>query len=309
MPFITGAAIIGSSLLGANAAEEAGDVQAQAADQSLRLQRETLNRTREDLQPWQRAGRVSLSDLSTLLGMQGGNVEQDPRYQKILDDMIAGQDAQHSRDFGASIFASPEWSRVRGNLERQARQQFMSQFPDFANENRSDPRFGMLTRPFGMQDFQESPAYQFNLQQGQKAIEKAAASRGMFYAPQTLQDISKFSQGMASNEFQNSLGNFYGFQDRLFNRLYSMSGSGQNAANQMGAFGSNAAGQMGDAITGGAAARAAGGVGAANAISGGVGMGTNAFLMNQFLQGNQRPSVSLGSIPSMTGSNDLMAFA
>ena len=48
-------------------------------------------------------------------------------------------------------------------------------------------RMPELLQPFGNEQFQESPAYQFNLQQGQKAIEKEAAKRGTFYAPQTLQ--------------------------------------------------------------------------------------------------------------------------
>ncbi len=167
---------------------------------------------------------------------------------------------------------------------------------------------GALTKPFTLNDFQESPAYQFNLQQGQKAIENAASKNKTLYAPATLQDVGRFSQGLASNEFQNAMSNYYGFQDRLFNRLYSMSGSGQNAAAQTGAFGTNAAGQMGDAITGGAAARAAGQVGVANSINGGIGQGINAYMMNQILSRNQAPSTSLRGIPDLNGAGDLNQF-
>jgi hypothetical protein len=158
-------------------------------------------------------------------------------------------------------------------------------------------------RPFSMADFQESPAYQFNLQQGQKAIEKAAAARKTFYAPQTLQDIGRFSQGLASNEFQNAYSNYNTNMNNVWNRLYALSGSGQNAAAQTGAFGSNAANAMSDSITGGAAASAAGRVGAANALSGGVGQGLNAYYMNQILANNQRGNVPLSSIgaPNMGG--------
>jgi hypothetical protein len=107
-----------------------------------------------------------------------------------------------------------------------------------------------LLHQFGVKDFEESPAYQFNLQQGQKAIEKAAAARKTFYAPQTLQDIGRFSQGLASNEFQNAFNNYNTNMNNVWNRLYSLSGSGQNAGAQLGAFGANAANAMGDNITG-----------------------------------------------------------
>src|SRR6266852_1438210 len=79
--------------------------------------------------------------------------------------------------------------------------------------------FGSLTQPFGMAQFQQSPGYQFNLSQGQMAIDKAAASRGNFYAPQTLQDVSKFSQGLASNEFQQGLQNYMGQNQQTYNML------------------------------------------------------------------------------------------
>lgn len=151
---------------------------------------------------------------------------------------------------------------------------------------------GMLpqfTQPFGMQQFQESPAYQFNLEQGKKAIDKAAASRGMYYAPSTLQDIAKFSQGMASNEFQNSFNNYNTNLNNIWSRLYGLSGTGQNAAAQTGGFGQNMATNVGQNIMGAGNAQAAGTVGAANAISSALGQGTNAYLMNQILQQNQAP--------------------
>ena len=172
---------------------------------------------------------------------------------------------------------------------------------------------GQLARPFSMADFEESPAYQFNLQQGQRAIANAAARNKTLYAPATLQDVGRFSQGLASNEFQNAMNNYNQFRDTLFNRLHTISGSGQNAAAQIGAFGSNAAGQIGSNIIGAGNAQAAGQVGQANAINGAIGQGTNAFLtsralqnqadFNDFLRGMQQPSVSLQNIPQFNFNN------
>lgn len=156
-------------------------------------------------------------------------------------------------------------------------------------------RMPELTQPFGMDQFQESPAYQFNLQQGQKAIEKAAAKRGTFYAPQTLQDLGKYSQGVASNEFQNAFSNYQTNMGNVWNRLYGLTGTGQNAAAQTGGFGAAATGQQGAYLTDAAAARAAGTVGAANAASGAFGDYRNQQTLDAILARNQKSSYSQNS--------------
>jgi hypothetical protein len=153
--------------------------------------------------------------------------------------------------------------------------QLQSQLPQF-------------TQPFGMQQFQESPAYQFNLEQGQQAINKGAAARGGFYQPGTLQDIARFSQGLASNEFQNAFGNYNTNLNNIWNRLSGLSGSGQNAAAGLGGFATQTGANIGNAITGGANAQAAGQVGQANALTGALGQGYNAYMMQQLLGRNQQ---------------------
>ena len=157
--------------------------------------------------------------------------------------------------------------------------------------------YGSLLQPFGLDQFQASPAYNFNLEQGQQAINKAAASRNMYYAPATLQDLTKYSQGLASNEFQNSFNNYNTNLNNIWNRLYGLSGTGQNAASQTGAFVAGAATNIGQDITGAANASAAGTVGMSNAITGALGQGTNAYLMNQILQQNQVPFYGVGASP------------
>lgn len=154
-----------------------------------------------------------------------------------------------------------------------------------------------LVKPFTLADFQQSPAYQFNLQQGLQAINNAAAARGNFYAPQTLQDVGRFSQGLASNEYWNAYNQFNQQQGNVFNRLSNIAGSGQNAAANLGGFALGAGGQMGQNITSAGAAQAAGTVGAANAISGGIGDIFNAMLMNRIIsQGGWGQSTSLAGI-------------
>lgn len=93
---------------------------------------------------------------------------------------------------------------------------------------------------FTGQDFQNNmdPAYGFDLQQGQEAIQRSAAARGGLMSGGTLKDLTSYSQGMASNEYQNAYGRFMNNQNTTFGRLGTIAGMGQNAA-----AGSNAAAQ------------------------------------------------------------------
>lgn len=158
----------------------------------------------------------------------------------------------------------------------------------------NSPGYGQLTHQFGLQDFQESPAYQFNLQQGKMALDKASAARGKFYAPSTLQDIAKFSQGMASNEYQNAFSNYQTNMGNIWNRLNSISSGGQNAAAHLGGFGTTVGGEIGNNITGSGNAQAAGTVGMANAATGGVNNYLNYQLLQQALARNQGSTVNTG---------------
>jgi len=149
---------------------------------------------------------------------------------------------------------------------------------------------GQFSHMFGMQDFQQSPAYQFNLQQGQQAIDKAANSRGNLYAPQTLKDLGGFTQGLASNEFQNAFNNYQTGVGNIWNRLYNTSQSGQNAAANLGGFGTTTAGQIGNNMIGAGNAQAAGQMGVANSLAGGLSGLTNYAMINQLLSQQQQPT-------------------
>lgn len=70
-----------------------------------------------------------------------------------------------------------------------------------------------------MDEFYESPDYQFNLEQGEKALERKQGQKGSRYGGGAIKEALKYAQGNASGEFNN-----------FFNRLKSISDAGQNAA-------------------------------------------------------------------------------
>lgn len=95
------------------------------------------------------------------------------------------------------------------------------------------------------------PAYQFNLSQGQAAIDKAAPGSG--YSSGTLKNALTYAQGLASNEFNNT-----------FNRLGSLSSLGANEVNATGGIATDLNGQAASALGGIGAANAAGSIAQGN---------------------------------------------
>ena len=152
-------------------------------------------------------------------------------------------------------------------------------------------------KPFTLQDFQASPAYQFNLQQGQLALDKAATARGNYYAPQTLQDVSRFSQGLASNEFWNQYNAYQQQQQNVYNRLQGMSALGESAAAGVGAGGVQTGQGVGQTMLYGGASQAAGIMGIGNALQGGIGNAYNAYLMQQILAQQNAPTSGPSGLP------------
>jgi len=134
--------------------------------------------------------------------------------------------------------------------------------------------------PFGMQQFQADPGYGFRMSEGMKALERSAAARGGLMSGATGKALTRYGQEMGSQEYQNAFNRYQTERAARLQPLQSLAGVGQTAANTLGAqagqFGSNLAETMGA----GAQARASGYMGAANAITGGVGQYMN-YQQNQ----------------------------
>ena len=55
---------------------------------------------------------------------------------------------------------------------------------------------------------EDDPGFQFRLREGQKALERSAAARGGLQSGGTLKSLARFSQGLASDEFQRAFDRF-----------------------------------------------------------------------------------------------------
>ncbi|MEN6400656.1 MAG: hypothetical protein ABFD94_01825, partial [Armatimonadia bacterium] len=69
--------------------------------------------------------------------------------------------------------------------------------------------------PFGMDQFNADPGYQFRMSEGLKALERSAASRGILSSGQTLKDITRFGQDTASQEYQNAFSRYMAETQRM----------------------------------------------------------------------------------------------
>lgn len=146
-------------------------------------------------------------------------------------------------------------------------------------------------QPFTMADFQQDPSYQFDLQQGQQAIQRSAAASGGLQSGGTMKAMAQYTQGMASNDYEQAYNNYNNNQTLQFNRLASVANLGQTANAQTNAAGMNMANQAGNDLMGGANAQAAAGIASGNqwgkTLSGiGTGIGTSWMQAQQTSQYN-----------------------
>jgi hypothetical protein len=151
---------------------------------------------------------------------------------------------------------------------------------------------------FGMDQFQADPGYAFRLAEGQKAIERSAAARGMQLSGSTLKGLTRYGQDMGSQEYQNAFNRYQAERSALLNPLQSLAGIGQTATSQVGAAGQNYANAAGDLMTSGAAARASGYVGSSNALNQALGGVGNSYMTSAALNRMYPAKTGKGDLPS-----------
>ena len=153
--------------------------------------------------------------------------------------------------------------------------------------------------PFGMDTFTRDPGYGFRLSEGRKALAHQAGARGGLISGQTLKGLQDYAQNSASNEYQNAFNRYQIERAAKLGPYQSLAGVGQTATNQLGQAGQNYAANVGNLMTSGAAAQAAGQVGAANAITGGLGTYLNYSQSNNLLNAIQnRNTGNIGYTPT-----------
>jgi len=142
-----------------------------------------------------------------------------------------------------------------------------------------------LTHQFNAADLQAglAPNYDFMLQQGQQANQRAANVGGGALGGNALTGLNQFTQNYAGNAYQNAFNNYQNQRTGIYNSLAGIAGIGQTANTGAGTAGQNFSQGTVGLNTGLANAQAASTIGQAQAGAGGLSNLTNSFFLASLL--------------------------
>lgn len=147
-------------------------------------------------------------------------------------------------------------------------------------------------RANALTDFQASPGYQWRVDQGTKALDRSAASRGMVQSGAQTQAVTDYGQNQGSQEWGNWI-----------NQLMGLSGQGSTSASNTNNANTSAYNTGINALTQGQLAAANYGMQSGNALGEGIGNAINSVgQIAGFGLGNGWFSGGGGAMPSMGSS-------
>lgn len=220
--------------------------------------------------------RAERSSLNKIFGgsVQGGDPEYGTRYN------VGGQTFYSLEEAEAWARANP----VGGTPYEKIKQP-----GTLADYGYQDIRFDTAEGQRNLMDeFVESPGYQFRFDEGMQAVEAGVAGRQGANSGAAMEALTRYGQGIASDEwnqyYNRRLGerdfglNFArgeraydtGERDSQMNRLFALSGLGQGAVSQQSNAASQYGGNVNNALANVGNAQAAGSVGTYNALSRGL---------------------------------------
>jgi hypothetical protein len=243
---VSAAGGIGSAVMGAKASKNAANVQKQATDESVALQRDEFNQQQQNLQPWLEAGRGALGTLQS--GLADGTF--DPRTtqrftapsQFSFDPASVTQDPGYQFRMNEGLKALSAYNAANGINGGAAMKDITRYAQDYASSEYSNA---------------------YNRAQG------------------TFQN----NFGNALSQFNTNYNAGQGEKNTLFNRYATLANVGQTATSELNAAGSNYANNAGNLLTQGGNAQASGIIGGANAVSNGLGSIGNTAMTAAMLYG------------------------
>lgn len=149
-------------------------------------------------------------------------------------------------------------------------QGYLSPYAQAGNTALSQLSSGQLMD--GNQVLQNDPGYQFRLDQGNKAVNQAAAARGMGNSGQTMKALSDYGQNYASGEYNNAY-------NRQYTNLSNLAGMGANTASTQAGLSQSYGQNMSNNFTGLGNANAAANIAQGNRMSNMVGQGAGIAAM------------------------------
>lgn len=268
-------AAVASSVLSSESADRAADAQVAASDRAADVQRQNFQDMMALIRPQIQAGDAARMEMMNQLGLQMPT-ESVGSGSNYVGDVLR----QAGPNYGAYVNDSPGLANAFRGLSAPEREYISSrgydrngdgvvsadEFGQFhydaygRGEGRNLPTYGGADNKMPVQDtdvagsassddpyarFRATPGYQFQLTEGQRAIDSSAAARGGLMRGSTLARLQEFGQGLADQTY----GQYY-------NRLAALAGMGQTATGAATSLGSSTASNLGNLYLGAGDARA-----------------------------------------------------
>jgi len=273
-----GAGIAGAAGIGVLGSFLGSGQQDKYAKRAADTQLEMYERTRRDLAPYRKVGYAALGVLANMF---------IPGYSSDTSSQVSALEKERKKLLSTPTRASyGAWSRrdeslpagFRGGREQREKTRWQRLVEKRMNRIEGggaridrgrlaeiDAEISALRaqESSGEADyssFYKSPGYEFRMGEGVRALDRSASARGKLRSGAHERGLIRYGQGVASSEF-----------NQYANRLASLAGLGQTASAQTGSFGATAAAQAGQYIQNRGTARGSGYVGAANAMTQGIG--------------------------------------
>lgn len=272
-----GVGLVGSAMQ-SSAASDAANAQAGAAENAQQISQNEFNTITAQNAPYMQSGYGALSALDWGLGINPQTATGQTPTQSVNGGISSPNSLYQNGLYafpGQSPIAASAYSGGMGALGGSGIP-IQSSNPSTQAGASSSPQtgglgFGSLTKPFNISDWQQlSPAYNFQLQQGQQGVLNADTAGQGALSGAALKDLIGYNQAQANTSFNNAFNQYQTQQGNIFNRLSGIAQLGQASANNTGQQGTALAGQAAQSATNIGTAQAGGIVGSANAISGGL---------------------------------------
>lgn len=195
-----GTSIVGGAL-GSRAAKNAAQQQQQAAQQAAARVEAAGNQAAAGIDAATEAGAGAVQG-ATQTAVGGVNAATQAAQQGAIDAS------------GRAIAAFGQGANEANTTLRETQQQQQANLDPYLRAGAAGATTlaqmlapgGQLTQQFAFTptDLRNDPGYQFQLEEGQRALERSAAARGVLSSGGTLRGLARFSQGLADTTYGNA---------------------------------------------------------------------------------------------------------
>jgi hypothetical protein len=283
-------ATVASAAVSSRSASRAARAQGRASSDAIAAQQESEERALNMQRPFYEAGYAATAAMMDMAGLDRSGMGEAARHAAAEERGVVWGDTllpegtysdSPGNKKGHNIYYKGKrigWVKPGGPAGKFVNDtgfDIDAAFREAAGTGKTTP--GDLSA-YDKYDWKTDPGYQFRLDEGMKALERSAASRGILNSGGTLRGATRYAQEYASGEYQ-----------RVFDRISMIAGRGQSSASQGAQTVVNTGTNVGNALMNAGDARASGYIAQGNAWSNAINQGAALY---GYFDSKRNPSVS-----------------